>query len=156
LRRCIVAGVLIISADGRKVLLVKHKKLGVWIYPGGHLEENETPLECAVRESEEETGSSFEVLNTNGFVVCTEGANSLPNPLVIMDEIVPYSTGAHRHFDMIYLGIARSMEFQSNNESTDCRWFEKKDIDDLETFDNVKNIIKFSFDTFVDLANKRS
>ena len=26
-----------------KVLLVNHLKLGVWLYPGGHIENNETP-----------------------------------------------------------------------------------------------------------------
>ncbi|MCL5874419.1 MAG: NUDIX domain-containing protein [Candidatus Thermoplasmatota archaeon] len=154
MRKCIVAGVLIMSMDGRKVLLVKHRKLGVWIYPGGHIEENETPLECAVRESEEETGASFDVLNTDEFTVRAEAANSLPRPLVIMDEIVPYSTGAHEHFDMIYLGIARGMEFHPNNESTDCRWFEKEDIESIETFENVKEIIKYGFSTLANIKKK--
>ena len=29
--------------DNGKVLLLHHKKLGVWLYPGGHIEKNETP-----------------------------------------------------------------------------------------------------------------
>lgn len=27
----------------KKVLLVKHLKLGVWLYPGGHVENDENP-----------------------------------------------------------------------------------------------------------------
>ncbi len=146
MKKCIVAGVLIISEDGPEVLLVKHRKLGVWIYPGGHLEENETPLECAVREVVEETGASFEIVNTDELVVISQGANSLPKPLIIMDEIVPYSTGAHRHFDMIYLGIAKSLEFRTNSESMDCRWFDEWEVKDIETFDNVKEIIGHGFE----------
>ncbi|MCL4446951.1 MAG: NUDIX domain-containing protein [Thermoplasmatales archaeon] len=153
MRKCIVAGVLIISPDGKKVLLMKHRKLGVWIYPGGHIEENENPLECAIRESVEETGSDFDILTSNSFKVIGEGAKSLPQPLVIMDEIVPYSGGAHQHFDMIYLGIAKSLEFHSNDESSDCRWFERDEIADIETFDNVKAIIGYGLDTFSKVYN---
>ncbi|MEM0135548.1 MAG: NUDIX domain-containing protein, partial [Thermoplasmatales archaeon] len=148
LRKCIVAGVLILSRDGKKVLLVKHRKLGVWIYPGGHIEKNENPLECAIRESVEETGSDFSIFSTDNFTIRDEGAVSLPHPLLIMDEIVPYPDEPHKHFDVIYLGVAESLEFHSNDESTDIRWFEKEGIEDIETFDNVKKIIMKGFDTF--------
>src|SRR5258708_915119 len=47
------AGMLLI--DG-KVLLVKHKKLGIWLNPGGHIEPNELPHLAAEREYFEETG----------------------------------------------------------------------------------------------------
>jgi len=30
-------------ADGGKVLLVLHRKLGLWLPVGGHIEEGETP-----------------------------------------------------------------------------------------------------------------
>jgi len=54
-KKCIVAsGVLV--RDG-KVLLVKHPKLGVYIYLGGHVEEGETPIEAVEREFREETGA---------------------------------------------------------------------------------------------------
>jgi hypothetical protein len=39
-----------------KVLLHRHRKLGMWLPPGGHIEENELPDEAAVREVLEETG----------------------------------------------------------------------------------------------------
>lgn len=41
------------------VLILKNKPAflqGLWNAPGGKLEENETPLDCVVREYEEETG----------------------------------------------------------------------------------------------------
>src|SRR3990167_297809 len=41
--------------DG-KTLLLKHKKLGMWLPPGGHLEEGETTDEGVLREGLEETG----------------------------------------------------------------------------------------------------
>lgn len=47
------AGILI---HENKVLLVKHKKLGIWLNPGGHIEANELPHQAAEREFCEETG----------------------------------------------------------------------------------------------------
>ncbi|MDQ5951652.1 MAG: hypothetical protein QG639_933, partial [Patescibacteria group bacterium] len=48
-----VAGVLFYQ---RKVLLVKHKRLQIWLAPGGHIEDNELPHQAAEREFWEETG----------------------------------------------------------------------------------------------------
>ena len=39
--------------DG-KVLLIKHKKLGIWLAPGGHIDGNELPEKAAEREFWEE------------------------------------------------------------------------------------------------------
>lgn len=51
---CYTAAAVVIH-DG-KVLLVKHKKLGLWLPPGGHIEANEYPHVAAERECVEETG----------------------------------------------------------------------------------------------------
>ena len=40
----------------RGVILHKHRRLGIWLQPGGHIDPGETPAEAAVRESTEETG----------------------------------------------------------------------------------------------------
>lgn len=120
----------------------------MWIYPGGHMEEDENPLGCAVREAKEETGASFMILPNSDVSIDAGFTKSLPRPLIIMDEEVPYKDGHHQHFDMIYLGIAESMEFHRNDESSDCNWFNREEIADLKTYDNVREIIKYGFDTF--------
>lgn len=43
------------DGDGR-ILLHRHKRLGVWLQPGGHLERGEAPWDAAQRETHEETG----------------------------------------------------------------------------------------------------
>ena len=40
----------------RGVVLLEHKRLGIWLQPGGHIDPNETPWDAALRESREETG----------------------------------------------------------------------------------------------------
>ena len=52
-------GVGVIIRKGDQVLLMKRKNshgAGTWSMPGGHLEFGESPVECAVREVEEEVG----------------------------------------------------------------------------------------------------
>ena len=43
-------------ADKGQVLLILHRKLGLWLPPGGHIEKDETPEEALHREVLEETG----------------------------------------------------------------------------------------------------
>jgi 8-oxo-dGTP pyrophosphatase MutT (NUDIX family) len=45
-----------------KVLLHLHRKLGMWLPPGGHIERDELPDDAAVREVFEETGVEVELV----------------------------------------------------------------------------------------------
>jgi len=57
-----------------KVLLVKHKKLGLWLNPGGHIDPGELPHEAAEREFYEETGVFVEAIWTH-----VDSLPALPN-----------------------------------------------------------------------------
>lgn len=53
------------------ILLMQRRKqpnLGLWVAPGGKLEHNEAPFECAARELQEETGLRADVLIYRGVV----------------------------------------------------------------------------------------
>lgn len=56
----ITASGLVIEFD--KVLLIRHPYLGLWIQPGGHIDDDETPESAAIRETQEETGVLCELM----------------------------------------------------------------------------------------------
>ena len=55
----------------QKDLLIKHKKMGLWVQPGGHVEPNESMEEAAIREVYEETDGikwySLDEINDSNF-----------------------------------------------------------------------------------------
>lgn len=81
-----------------KVLLLWHKKLQMWLPPGGHVEPNELPDEAAVREVLEETGIPIELLSKPGLDQI-EGPRQLARPEGIqLEQIGP----DHEHIDLVY------------------------------------------------------
>ena len=51
-----VTGSAIVHDGAGRVLLHRHKRLGRWLQPGGHLHADEHPSDAARREADEETG----------------------------------------------------------------------------------------------------
>ena len=57
--------------QGNKILLVNREKpgwMGSWNGVGGHIEENETPTQCIIREIHEETGLKVNEVKFKGIV----------------------------------------------------------------------------------------
>jgi 8-oxo-dGTP pyrophosphatase MutT (NUDIX family) len=98
----------------RGVVLHRHKRLGLWLQPGGHLEPGETPWDAARRESEEETGLS---LAWSGPVV--DGRPGLAHL-----DVHPGGRG-HVHLDLRYLlaVVGDDTPAPPESESQDVRWF---------------------------------
>lgn len=67
-----------------KILLIKHKKLGIWLNPGGHIEPNEVPHQTAEREFWEETGVKVRAISTEPLPAQLAADNSqyLPTPFL--------------------------------------------------------------------------
>jgi ADP-ribose pyrophosphatase YjhB (NUDIX family) len=47
--------------EAGQILMIKHKKKGKWLPPGGHVDENELPCEAVARE----------IMDGSGFIFCT-------------------------------------------------------------------------------------
>lgn len=52
----LVSYFVVMDKSARKILLVDHKKAGLWLPTGGHVEVNEDPCQTVVRECREELG----------------------------------------------------------------------------------------------------
>ncbi|MGN4128230.1 NUDIX hydrolase [Lysinibacillus sphaericus] len=83
---------------GEKILLLNRdfpEWMGVWNGVGGKIEEDETPLVCALREIREETNIKIESVTYKGKVTWTEGSNYLGAMYAFIAELpesYPYNT----------------------------------------------------------------
>ena len=83
-------------------LLHWHPKVKMWLPPGGHIEENEDPVQAVLREVEEETGVQVEVVPT-GTPIDLEYPEQVHAPFTIeIEDIDDPVQGWHQHIDMIY------------------------------------------------------
>lgn len=97
----------------RGTLLHLHKRLGLWLQPGGHIAPDETPAEAAVREVREETG-----------LVVRHPAEG---PLLVHVDVHPGPRG-HTHLDLRYLfATADTPPSPGAGESQQVRWFTWED-----------------------------
>ena len=93
----------------RGVVLHLHKRLALWLQPGGHIEPGETPWQAAVREAEEETGLTVRHPDAG--------------PRLVNVDVHPGPRG-HTHLDLRYLLMADDADpAPPPGESQDVRWF---------------------------------
>jgi len=114
------AGVLAVDADGR-LLLQRRLDTGQWAAPMGKQEFGETPTQCAVRETLEETGVTVEVTGLLGIY-------SDPSHIVVYA-----SDGETRQeFEIIFVGRPIGGRPMVNDEASDVGWFAPGDLGDLD------------------------
>lgn len=147
LRRHFVATGYIYEPETDRFLLIQHKKLGKWLAPGGHLLEGEEPHVGALREVREEIGCEGSIVELlNAPQVGTSAVPQLPAPFCILAETIPANPreDEHVHIDFIYVvAIAPSATLQlSAAEVAHARWYALVEIDDLDTYENVKQVCR--------------
>ena len=92
-----------------KVLLHWHSKVKAWLPPGGHIENNETPVEAVKRETFEETGIHIKLYNFNSSMseIPFSDVKEITAPYtIILENINDPENGEHIHIDMIYFSEA--------------------------------------------------
>ncbi|WP_224752676.1 NUDIX domain-containing protein [Metabacillus arenae] len=104
-RREYAATVYVLNEDRSALLFKRRKKhpfLGWYLPPGGHVEQNETPDEAAVREVMEETGYTVHLIGHPFYDEPEDGVTELTLPFLIQLESIDLE---HDHIDMIYIGM---------------------------------------------------
>lgn len=129
--------VFVYDRDTKKFLLVKHKKMGTWVQPWGHVELNEDPEEAAIREVYEETGVRIKIIGERKPRDC-----DYILPLAIQKNVV---NDKHIHMDFVYVAyLDGSNELTLNeNESTDIAWFSLTEIKN-SSFNTFPDVIEWS------------
>lgn len=106
------ASVLVVDEERTRTCLVLHRKLGLWLQPGGHVEPGDVSMGlAALREVREETGLAARL---------AAGA-----PVQLDIHAIPDrpDRAAHLHLDVRFLAVATGDELTLSEESTDVRWW---------------------------------
>lgn len=104
----VTSSAIVVSADGGGVCLLLHKRLGIWLQPGGHLEPGESLSGGARREAAEETG--------------LELAEPPGGPRLVHVDVHAGGRG-HTHLDLRWLLIGSGVPAPGSGESPDVGWF---------------------------------
>jgi len=106
----VTGSAILVTTDRSRVLLHQHKRLGLWLQPGGHVDDGEQPWEGALREAGEETGLP---------VSFPEGG-----PQLVHIDVHP-GPRKHTHLDVRYLVEAPHVPpTPPPGESQEVRWFQ--------------------------------
>jgi 8-oxo-dGTP diphosphatase len=121
-----ISAVIIYYKD--KILILKRTSeydighQGLWNFPGGNIEDRESPVDAAIRETKEETGLTI------------EEEDLLPiKPFVVGDKSVHY-----------YMASDYKGKLKINWESDEFKWINPNEIDDydfLEIPEEIKNFL---------------
>lgn len=132
MKRHFCASVFIINPQDKKILLVMHRKNGKWTQPGGHIEDDETPEECALREVYEETGLRVRLLGER-----FPREDDFIRPLGIQKN--RHSDG-NIHIDIIYAAVPNNDIKPKINieEESSVRWFSREELDYIDCFPDIK------------------
>lgn len=117
-------GVVLIAVDyhfeGKKVLVTQRvdniSQGGLWCLPCGHLEYDETGMECAVRETLEETGLKFPVDGLDLYELDTSPETYNQNVIIRYITAEPY----------------KKVSGPNSDEVKGVKWITLKEIDDYK------------------------
>lgn len=110
----VTASAIVVDGGGR-TLLLRHKRLGIWVQPGGHVDGDELLHHAAMREAFEETGIPL--------------AHPGGRPRLIHVDAHDGGRG-HRHLDVRFLLIgAGGVDFRPGaDESQDLAWLTPAEV----------------------------
>lgn len=126
----------IVFDDAGRVLLAHSLKHQVWLYPGGHVEENEDPAQAVVREVREETGIEDEIVSEVRFAHPAVATH--PNPWVVLEM----ESSDHKHIDLVYVLQATGGDLVAQlAEVSAVRWVPVYEVGRLDIAPELPSLI---------------
>ncbi len=109
----VTASAIVVTDDRRRLLLHRHKRLQLWLQPGGHIDADELPWNGALRETVEETG----------LVAALVDADRPGGPALLHVDVHSGGRG-HTHLDLRYLVESPHVKpTPPAGESQEVQWF---------------------------------
>ncbi len=145
--RHLTASMVVIDPDTHYVLMVHHNATGKWVFPGGHVDPDETPGEAAVREVLEETGVRARIV---GRPVVLHGMIWHPSPWLTAEILAPAkperpgkpAEPQHWHIDQLFIGTATGPATPRLDEVQAVRWVPIDQLDRLDVRDEVPGVAR--------------
>ena len=126
----LTASALVVDANFERTLLTLHRKLGRWLQLGGHCDGDTNLKAVAWREALEESGFTPAAISAR------------PIDLDIHEIPARRAEPAHLHLDTRYLVVAPDgAEAIRSDESTDLRWFTRRECSELELDASLRRLI---------------
>ena len=123
------------------VLFVKHKKLGIWIHPAGHLEADESFDQGLKREINEETGLTISIIS------------AIKNDLTdskIASLAIPFSIHMkNNEIRLDYVCVSEEKEVSINSkELLDFKWIEIHQIEQAQLHPTLLSLAKKAIEIY--------
>lgn len=129
--RHFVTTVFLVNDD--QIALHEHKKLGLLLPPGGHIDRDELPHESGEREVHEETGIEVDLGDPD--MDRDSSSRKIPEPehLLLDDIVTKDGEPAHQHINLVYFAEVdnRDIKPQGESEVEPDKWY-WVGIDDLK------------------------
>lgn len=128
-----LAATVFVAWRGR-LLMHRHRELGLWLPCGGHVEPHELPDDAAVREVLEESGVHVELVGERALQVPTP--RQLLRPRGVQLETI---RDDHEHIDLIYFGRPiEPYDGRLDGEEEGLGWYDAASLERLELTDEVR------------------
>ena len=136
---------LVFMEDPARLLVHFHRKLDVWLQPGGHVEHDENPWQAVIRELREEAGyeiDQLEVLHPFTPVQGLEHDNQHPTPAILNTHEIGGSGHWHSDLSFVFVAASEPRHAPAEGESTQLRWVEIAGIDEAQVTPDLAKIAK--------------
>ncbi|MBU2865147.1 NUDIX hydrolase [Reinekea forsetii] len=115
-----------------KAVLLHHKKLDIWVQPGGHIDDSDASLvEASLREAIEETGIASLTLKPKG--VFDVDVHDIPERK---------QEPKHLHLDVRFWYEAENEALTLSEESNELAWLNRSEIEALTQEESVLRMVR--------------